>query len=177
MRRPLPDVPGVSAFPELNVRLYVEYGGKPGVWFLSLDAFNRLAVWAARRFFHLPYFHARMRLEAGPEEIAFQSVRSAPSSKVAFSATYGPTSDVYESEPGSLEHWLTERYCLYAQSPKGRLYRTEVHHVPWPLQVAEAQIVNNEMLDPWGISVSEPPTLVHFAKRVDVVAWQPTSLP
>src|SRR5690606_34777811 len=63
MRRPLPDLPGLSAFPELNVRLYVEAEGKPGVWFLSLDATNPLAVWAARRFFHLPYHRANISLQ------------------------------------------------------------------------------------------------------------------
>jgi uncharacterized protein YqjF (DUF2071 family) len=76
MRRGLPDLPWVSAFPELNVRLYVEHNGRPGVWFLSLDAANPLAVWAARRFFHLPYFQARMSLTAEGDGIRYSSWRA-----------------------------------------------------------------------------------------------------
>jgi uncharacterized protein YqjF (DUF2071 family) len=171
MRRPLPDLPWISAFPELNLRLYVEHDGKPGVWFLSLDATNPLAVWAARRFFHLPYFGADMSLDDRGDGIAYRSVRRAQPRGLTFRARYRPTSETYESRPGTLEHWLTERYCLYARSPRGRLYRAEVHHPPWPLQRAEAEIERNELLDPHGLRVSGPPALLHFARRIDVVVW------
>jgi uncharacterized protein YqjF (DUF2071 family) len=173
MIRPLPDLPYFSAFPELNVRLYVEHDGRPGVWFLSLDATNVFAVWAARRFFHLPYFESEMELTGLPEEAIYRSTRLADPRGIAFEATYKPTSDPYESQPGSLEHWLTERYCLYAQSPSGQLYRSEVHHRPWPLQKAEAEIVENEMLRPHGLTVSGPPPLLHFSQNLDVVVWSP----
>jgi uncharacterized protein YqjF (DUF2071 family) len=173
MRRPLPDLPGVSAFPELNLRLYVECEGKPGVWFLSLDAANALAVWAGRRFFHLPYFHARIEQSGLPNEARYRSLRRAGPKGLEFSATYRPTSAPYESTPGSLEHWLTERYCLYAESPKGQLFRSEVHHPPWPLQTAEAEITKNELLLPHGIEVSGPPALLHFSNQIDVVIWPP----
>ena len=171
MRRPLPDLPGVSAFPELNLRLYVEAEGKPGVWFLSLDAANHLAVWAARRFFHLPYFHARMQLRDKAEGVEYLSVRRSAPAGLRFRARYAPTGPVYESMPRSLEHWLTERYCLYARSPRGDILRNEVHHAPWPLQRAEAQIETNELLGPHGISVQGPPPLLHFSRRLDVVVW------
>ena len=173
MRRPLPDLPGVSAFPEINLRLYVERDGKPGVWFLSLDATNALAVWAARRFFHLPYFRARMSMEGQPDEIRYASTRLEGARPVEFRGSYRPTSPVYEAQPGTLEHWLTERYCLYARSRKGTLYRAEAHHLPWPLQRAEAQIEINQLLDPHGFQTEGPPTLLHFARRIDVVIWSP----
>jgi len=174
MRRPLPDLPWISAFPELNLRLYVEADGKPGVWFLSLDATNRLAVWAARRFFHLPYFHARMSLEQRSQRFSYRSLRLAEPRGLAFSTEYEPVSDPYLSTPGSLEHWLTERYCLYARSPAGRLLRAEVHHQPWPLQRAEASIDRNDLLAPHGLSVAGAPALLHFSRRIDVVVWSPT---
>lgn len=167
MRRPLPDLPWISAFPELNVRLYVERDGKPGVWFLSLDAANPLAVWAARRFFHLPYYHARMAVTARGDAIEYSSRRPG----AEFEATYRPCSDVYRAGPGTLEHWLTERYCLYAQAPNGSILRNDVHHVPWPLQRAEVTIRRNTMLDVHGLSRPEPPALVHFSRRIDVVVW------
>jgi uncharacterized protein YqjF (DUF2071 family) len=171
MRRPLPDIPWLSAFPELNVRLYVELDGKPGVWFLSLDATNPLAVWAARSFFHLPYFRARMSLTEAGGEISYRSAREG----AIFSATYRPIGDSYRSARGSLEHWLTERYCLYARAPNGSIWRNDVHHVPWSLQPARAEIYDNTMFTPHGLSVSGPP-LLHFSRRVDVVVWRGTQV-
>ena len=169
MRRPLPDVPGISAFGELNVRLYVETGGKPGVWFLSLDASNAVAVWAARRFFHLPYYLADITIarEAGDHRYTAQR-RRAPQ---RFVAEYGPRGDVFESAAGSLEQWLTERYCLYAVDPAGRLLRNEIHHVPWPLQPAEASIETNTLLQGFDLRPDSGPPHLLFAARIDVVVW------
>ena len=173
MRRPLPDLPWISAFPEINVRLYVEYGSKPGVWFLSLGATNPLAVWAARRFFHLPYYRADMQMEANGAGMRYRSVGRADNSGRAFEGIYRPTSEPYEARPGTLVHWLTERYCLYARSPRGKLYRSDVHHHPWPLQDAEAEITRNGLLASHGLHLNGPPPLLHFARRIDVVVWSP----
>lgn len=180
MRRPFPDLPWVSAFPELNLRLYVERDGRPGVWFLSLDAANSLAVWAARRWFFLPYFHARMGVTEQAGKIRFHSERIGSGVDlegkfpIRFAAEYGPTSEPYEAQAGTLEHWLTERYCLYAQSPDGSLYRADVHHAPWPLQKAEALIPINDLPSPHGLPLDlfeVAPSLLHFARRLDVVVW------
>ncbi|NBC18056.1 MAG: DUF2071 domain-containing protein [Bacteroidetes bacterium] len=173
MRRPWPDLPWISAFPELNVRLYVEKDGKPGVWFLSLDAANPVAVWAARTFFHLPYYWARMDIRPTDDGIAYASTRRRDD--VRFEAHYRPSSTPYAATPGTLEHFLTERYCLYAQTKRGRLLRTEVHHAPWPLQRAEADIAQNEVLAPWGLQADGDP-LLHFARRLDVIVWPPEAV-
>ena len=173
MLRGVPDLPWVSAFPELNVRLYVERDGKPGVWFLSLDAANPLAVWAARRFFHLPYYLARMSALRDGATIHYDSRRTGAvfAGFAGFAGRYRPVSEVYAAAPGSLEHWLTERYCLYARKPDGSIWRNEVHHVQWPLQRAEAEIVENTMFDFHGVRVEGPPALLHYAERLDVVVW------
>ena len=171
MRRPLPDLPWVSAFPELNVRTYVERDGKAGVWFFSLDATNSLAVWAARRFFHLPYFHASMRVVPRGDAIDYRSHRT--SDNAAFEARYEPAGGPYTATPGTLEHWLTERYCLFAESPDRRIFRTDVHHRPWPLQRAQAGITRNTMLEPHGLDVRNGVPLLHFARRLDVIVWSP----
>jgi len=173
MRRPFPDLPWISAFPELNLRLYVEAQGRPGVWFLSLDAGNALAVWAARRFFHLPYFHARMSITGLPEKASYRSFRLSRPRGIEFKVEYEPVSPPYLASSGSLEHWLTERYCLYTQSPAGELICAEVHHPPWPLQRAAAVIERNDLLEPFGLAVSGPPPLLHFSRRLDVVVWSP----
>lgn len=167
MRRPLPDVPWVSAFPELNVRVYVERDGKPGVWFLSLDAANPVAVWAARRFFHLPYHLAAMSLVEHAGAIRYRSRRAG----AEFAARYRPTSGVYRAARGTLEHWLTERYCLYALARDGSLWRNDVHHPAWPLQSVDVELLQNGMLAPHGLEVDGAPALVHFARRLDVVVW------
>jgi len=168
MLRGVPGIPGVSNFPELNVRTYVTRNGKPGVWFFSLDATKPLAVWAAKAFFHLPYFTARMEC-SGYDEIQYNSVRSEDGG--AFEATYRPTGEVFESEVGSIEEWLSERYCLYAESKKGDLFCGEVQHVKWPLQEVEYEITKNSLAERVGIPLSCQPDLAHFARGVDVRVW------
>lgn len=177
MHRPLPDLPWISSFPELNLRLYVEYGNKPGVWFLSLDADNALAVWAARRFFHLPYHDAEINVERRGHRLVYRSHRKHGDTPIDFAADYRPVTHPLCTTPGSLEHWLTERYCLYAQTGDGVLYRAEVHHRPWPLQQARAEIYTNELLTPFDIRLPDRSPLLHFARRLDVVVWPPQRIP
>lgn len=175
MHRPFPDLPWISSFPEINVRLYVEYEDKPGVWFLSLDASNSLAVWAARRFFYLPYYRAEINIENCGRRCHYKSHRKGKK-PAAFQGIYEPDSEPYEAESGSLEHWLTERYCLYAQSPKGGVYRSEVHHLPWPLQKAKAEFITNKMLNSFNITLPAESPLLHYAERLNVVIWPPEKI-
>jgi uncharacterized protein YqjF (DUF2071 family) len=168
-----PDLPGLSAFPELNLRLYVEAEGKPGVWFISLDASNALAVWAARRAFHLPYFHADMRVTNDGDRVVYRSVRKGSGPRVAFAGTYAPASAVRHTAPGGLEHFLTERYCLYTTGDDGSLLRAEVHHPQWPLQDALLEVEENAVAAPQGIAFTGEPALLHFCRRLDVVGWLP----
>ena len=174
MRRPLPDLPWISAFPELNLRLYVRYENRPGVWFVSLDATNRLAIWAARRFFHLPYFHSRIALGSEEGWHVYDSRRLNGAAR--FVARYRPEAALAASVPGTLEYFLAERYCLYAQSARGDLYRAEVHHHPWPLQQAVAEIEVNELGDSHGIPLAGPPQTLHFSRRLDTIVWPPYRL-
>jgi uncharacterized protein YqjF (DUF2071 family) len=167
----LPPVPALSAFPELNVRSYVTEGGRPGVWFLSLDAGNPLAVWVARRTFHLPYYRARMSCVANDGGVTYRSRRThrgAPPARLV--ARYEPAGDVYRSRRGTLEHWLTERYCLYTVA-RGNLYRGEIAHAPWPLQAASVEIEVNTMADGTGLRLPGDPAHARFARELDVVAW------
>ncbi|HSS99558.1 MAG TPA: DUF2071 domain-containing protein, partial [Terriglobales bacterium] len=106
-----PPLPGLSRFPELNVRTYVTLESKPGVYFFSLDAANLIAVWAARAFYHLPYFHAAMSCRSEGESIAYSSSRRRETAD--FRGRYRPIKPVELASAGTLEHWLTERYCLY----------------------------------------------------------------
>jgi uncharacterized protein len=160
-------LPRVSTFLELNVRTYVTDGVKPGTWFFSLDASSRLAVEAAKLLYHLPCFQARISQVARAEGIDSECVRD--QGHRVWSATYRPQGEVLRALPGSLEHFLAERYCIYTVDRHGQLSRAEIHHAPWPLQGAEAEIELNTML-PDGVKPSEDP-LLHFSKRQDVVLW------
>ena len=171
------DVPGLSHFPELNVRTYGSAGGRAGVWFFSLDADNPVAVRLARTGFHLPYFDARMSCWELDETVYYQSKRAhrnAPSAD--FVAAYRPVGEVEVSSPHSLEHFLTERYCLYSADAKGKVYRGEIHHQRWPLQPAEAEVQVNHMTEQIGLKLPETEPLLHFSKDLEVVAWLPQAL-
>ena len=166
--RRLPAVPGLSRFPELNVRTYVTHRGKPGVYFFSLDAANLPAVWAARIFYHLPYFHAAMTAQERDGSIHYSSRRFTGSAE--FRARYRPIAPVQSRGQRSLEHWLTERYCLYTVH-RDRVYRGEIHHQPWPLQNAEAELETNTVAAAAGIPLLQTSPLLHFARRLEVLIW------
>jgi uncharacterized protein len=166
--RTLPALPGLSRFPELNVRTYVTYGGKPGVYFFSLDAANLPAVWVARSFYHLPYFHAAMSSRELAGQIHYNSRRLHDAAE--FRGRYRPINEVRLREKGSVEQWLTERYCLYT-THRDQVYRGEIHHQPWPLQDAEAEFETNTVAATAGIPLPNTAPLLHFARRLEVLIW------
>jgi uncharacterized protein len=174
--RGVPALPGLSAFPELNVRTYVTLGGRPGVYFFSLDAASRLAVAAARALFGLPYHFAAMSLEQEGEDIVYRSRRATAGPRRAagaaeFVARYRPTGPAATPSPGTLAHFLTERYCLYTADASGRVRRLEIHHPPWALQRAAAEIEVNTMAAAAGLVLPRTPPLLHFARRQDMLGW------
>jgi uncharacterized protein YqjF (DUF2071 family) len=169
LRGTLP-VPVLSTFAEINVRTYVTVGDRPGIHFLSLDAASRPAVFAARRAYRLPYFHSEIDLHEGDDGPEFRARRTSTDGPPAeFAARYQPIGGPVGGE-GSLERWLTERYCLYTLDEEQRVLRAEIHHPPWPLRPAAADISANTMAAPFGIGLGEEP-LLHFSARQDVVFW------
>jgi len=171
--RGVPSVPGLSDFPELNVRTYVTIGGRPGVYFFSLDAANAVAVAIARRFFYLPYFDAAMRCERDGDAVHYTSATVHGGLPARLEARYRPVQPPFTAERGTLEYFLAERYCLYAVSPRGQVHRGEIQHGPWPLQVAEAEFAVNTLAQSHGIPLADEPPLLHYAARQDVVVWRP----
>ena len=160
-------LPAVSSFRELNVRTYVRTAAEqPGIWFFSLDATSRLAVRAARRQYRLPYFDARIALDRGDGWTDVECARLGERGRV-FSGRYRPAGEASTSEPGSLEWFLTERYRLYTNDPSGRLYRADIHHAPWLLRPAQAEIELTSIA-PFELR-GEP--LCHVAERQDVLIW------
>jgi uncharacterized protein len=170
--RLLPAVPYVSSFPEVNVRTYVRVDGTPGVYFFSLDADSLSAVTFARSMFHLPYHWADIEVEASNESIRFASRRRDTSAPPAeWASQYSAAGRPVQPAPGSLEYFLTERYCLFTVDDTFVARRVDVHHAPWALQPAAADIRVNTMADAAGLTVRDAAPVLHFAKRQDVLIW------
>jgi uncharacterized protein len=171
--RAAPPVPTATAFAELNVRTYVTLDGKPGVWFFSLDAASSLAVLGARIGIYLPYFRASMSVTRQGGEIAYRSERWGWVGKpAAFTGRYRPNGDVFNPPPGTLDHFLTERYCLYSSAGK-RIWRGDIVHPRWNLQPAIATIDRNSMIAAAGIRPPGNGPLFHFSEFQDVRFWWP----
>ena len=170
MRR-LPPMPTVSRFCELNVRTYVNDGRRHGVWFLSLDATSRLAVALARRWYRLNYRRAAIRWRHDGRSVHFASHGLHGAGD--FEATYRPVGARHEAKAGSFEHFLTERYLLWAQGNSGELYKARVDHPLWQLQKAEATIEANTMAESVGLEL--PPVHPHllYAEGVEAVIERP----
>lgn len=174
--RGLPTLPGLSEFLELNLRTYVRVGDAPGVYFFSLDATSRLAVKGARIFYRLPYFHAEMHMETREGWIHYRSRRyrdGDAAGNAEFAGRYRPAGPVFNALPGSLDHFLVERYALYTTLSTGEVLRADIHHPPWPLQEAEAEITRNTVATAHGIRLPAQAPLLHFAGRQDTLVWRP----
>lgn len=170
--RVCPPIYGLSRFLELNVRTYVTVGGKPGVWFFSLDAASRVAVRVARASFHLPYMDAAMSIERTDDGVVhYQSQRTHRGEPAAmFDASYSAAGLFGRAEPGSLEYWLTARYCLYSANRGGQIFRGEIDHRPWSLAPAKYLQHANTMGDSLEFRFDDEPHLL-IAKPLEVRAW------
>jgi len=191
----LPPIPGTRAFHELNVRTYVHYRGVPGVWFFSLDAANSLAVWGARTFYHLPYFNSTMSLNQEGNTIHYSSKRKNKRSYAQFFASESkgfsvdlnserfqnlPRAElemswtlaepIPQSKPGSIEFFLTERYCLYAYN-RDRLYQSRIFHEPWKLRIASSESRRSTMIESLGVCPPKAEPLLQYAESISVDIW------
>jgi uncharacterized protein YqjF (DUF2071 family) len=181
--RGLPRIPGAIRFPELNFRTYVRERNtnRAGVYFFSLEAANPLGVAMARTIFHLPYHWARMSVRVRSErEFTYQSERLFSARPVRFRAHYrglGQGRMFEQSCPGTIEYFLTERYCLFTTGHRGQLLRGDIDHVPWPLEAAEAEIEINDLPAAYGIRLPETPPLLHYSRELAVYLWSLDTVP
>ncbi len=167
--RGLPPLPGIRTFLELNLRTYVTAGGKPGVWFFSLEAENPLAVRAGRALALLPYMDARMTCRREDGWYAYTSERThrgAP--EATFAGRFRPDGAPFQAAPGSLEHFLAERYCFYSAAPSGRIHRFDVEHPPWNLHPCQAEIHVETICSALGLTLPMPVPVAHFSARQEV---------
>lgn len=167
--RGLPALPGMGAFHECNVRTYVRHGEEAGVWFFSLDAASRLAVWGARWRFHLPYFHADIELQREDRRSTYSVRRRRGEARCRCVWEAGKQRP--PAAPGSLEHFLTERYALFAADRQGRISLGRVAHQPWSLQDAELLELEDSLIAAAGVQVPDTPPLAWHAEHLATRAW------
>ncbi len=162
------------AFAELNVRTYVRYRGDPGLFFFSIDVGNAFVAATVGRTTRLPVYHARTRVGATENHVAFESERRETTGGVParFAATYRPDGDVFTTEPDTLEHWLTARRRFYAPDADGVL-TGEIAHDPWPLQPAVVTIRENTMLEANGLPMPIGDPIVHYADELSMTGSIP----
>jgi uncharacterized protein len=166
----LPAVPGLSAMHELNVRTYVHFDRIPGVWFFSLDCDSAAAVLGARTFFHLPYYNAEIELNQEGKTIEYGlSRREDPPAE--FDASWKIGESLHYAHPGSLEFFLTERYCLYSEDGEGGIHRSRIYHQPWPLQNASLVSFDSTMIESHGLPTPNDDPLLHYAEEISVEIW------
>jgi uncharacterized protein len=177
----LPALPYVSAFAETNVRTYVRCGARePGIWFFSLDAARLAAVLVARWKWRLNYHWARMRVSRGPLRASYSSRRFGRGAAFAeIEAEIGPLPGAGTAHsaaatvegsiacPGTLEHFLVERYVFYNQLRAGAWQQGRVCHAPYRLWPARLLSCEQSLLPAAGLAVAGPPCHAIFSRRVD----------
>ena len=174
--RATPAMPKLSTFPELNVRTYVRVNGRAGIYFFSLDTTRWAAVLGARWIYNLRYFHARIRIRRGKEWHWYSSERRQPPRPAVFRGRYRALEgESFLAREHELENFLVERYCLYAVR-RGQILRGDIHHTPWELRTAEAEIWENNVAQSQGLELPANPPLLHYASQVDALAWWPEQI-
>jgi uncharacterized protein YqjF (DUF2071 family) len=158
-------------FLELNLRTYVHYRGRPAVWFFSLEASSWLAVRAARAGWSLPYHHATMSVERDGERVRYASARR-DASLARFAVDYEIGEPLGASKPGTLDHFLLERYLLLSQH-RGVIHEGQVHHVPYPAHRAHVRSIDETLLAAAGLPPHGQPETAHFSPGVDVEVFGP----
>lgn len=168
-----PAIPFISEFPELNLRTYVRAGGRSGIFFFSLDAASTLAVMGARAAYRLPYFPSDMSLDERDGWIDFRSRRRSAGAEL--DVRYRAAGQLFHATERTFEHFATERYALFTVSGDGQVSRGDIHHAPWALQTAEAELTLNTVPSAHGITLPAREPVVHFAARQDTLIWWPTA--
>jgi uncharacterized protein len=168
--RGLPPIPGTNTFPQVNVRTYINLDGKPGVYFLSLDATNRLVASVARKFLNLPYYYADIKIKHNVSGFVINSKKRSDN-QAGLVCSYRAISETYYAPKGTFDEWMAERYCFYTLNKKGLPLRCDILHQPWLLQHAEAEMSHNTLLTKQGIQVEKEWPVFHFSKGLEVRAW------
>jgi uncharacterized protein YqjF (DUF2071 family) len=168
---PLPAIPGLSSFNEVNVRTYVVHKGVPGIWFFSLDASMLAATIAARLFFALPYFLANIEFKQETQRFSFASDRIGPP-RAELRASWKTGNRLRDPDSESLAFFLVERYCYFAIE-NGSVHQTRIYHHPWILEEAEVIDLSTTLLNASGLPAPASRPLTYFSRALPVDIWAP----
>jgi uncharacterized protein YqjF (DUF2071 family) len=169
----LPPLPWISKFPEVTVRTYVNVDGKPGLWYFSLDATNRFAVFMAKCVFALPYSESQISLTRDCMWRRFRSQRFVDGAVAAeLDVEYRPIGSKFEAEPGTIDHWMTSRYCLYTIDKEGQILRGEIDHPTFKLQNAQAIVHKNSMVQALRLALPEQCPRLLYMHHSKVGSWR-----
>lgn len=165
----LPHVPGMTTFPDTNLRTYVRGpDGRDGIWFLSLEADCLPLVVGARARYRVPYRWASMRVDRQGPTVRYRS-RRRPGPPAGHDITVrvgGPC------EGSEFDHWLSGRWRGWTRIA-GRSCRVPAEHRPWSLceadvvELDESLFAGSGLIRPWG------PPLVRYSPGIDVRLGSP----
>ncbi|HEU4963839.1 MAG TPA: DUF2071 domain-containing protein [Bacilli bacterium] len=165
-------------FQQLNVRTYVTIDGKPGVYFLSMDANSWLMTTVGRVFYDMAYYHAQASSKQDGEWTTYRYQRKgADPNPPRFDVRFRPTGEPFEAQPGSLEQFLAERYWMYQVDKDGSIYAGELFHPHWKMRKAEAIVEHNSMTAPYGFALPEEEMVAYFSKGVPTVSKKIVKVP
>ncbi len=165
----LPAAVGLTT-PELNLRTYVDVDGAPGIYFFNLDAGDLLSVVGARFFNQLPYYYANMDYEKGTPT-RFESRRRTPGARpLDFAATYGPDGDPSQPDPGTVEHFLVERYRYFTEGSDGAIRYASIDHEPWTLRPGTWTVERNTIFAANGFDQPDSEPVLSHSRGVSVSA-------
>lgn len=171
-----PALPWLSRFPETNVRTYVRGpDGLSGIWFFSLDAARLPAVSVGRAAYGLPYFWSSMAVEVVGPRMVYRGRRRWPGQAGArcdVSVRVGD--ELAEGDLRPLDHFLTARFRLYSRLA-GRMVAAKADHPPWPLRRAEAEHVDQDVVQAAGLPAPDhdPLVLASAGVTVQIGMWRP----
>jgi len=168
---PLPPLPGLNCFNEVNVRTYVVHDGVPGLWFFSLDASMLAAAVAARLFFMLPYFLANIDFAQQTQQFDFKSERLGPP-RADLRVSWRTGDRLRDPDAEALAFFLVERYC-YFTIDGADVYQTRIYHHPWILEEAEVSEFSTTLLSALGLPAPAARPLTHFSRALPVDIWAP----
>jgi len=166
--RLVPFFPVCPTFQELNLRTYVTYKGKPGIYFIDIRSNNPAAIMLLRTFTSLHYRNVSIEAENG-----YYSVDVHNQSNNHFTIRYH--NEWMVTRRSQIEEWLTERYCCYTIDGN-RLFSYDIHHMPWKLSRATIEKAEGRYkLGQWQLTERDF-SIVHYVVQQQVLIWNRTLL-
>lgn len=161
-------LPLYQAFPQVNVRTYVNCKGKRGIYFISIDADHRLGSALAQLLFGLPYYKANINWEKNKNHYYMLSDAKNRNFEISFKPD-----DIYlPHDETTLPTWLTDIYYSYQVNERGIISETKLWHTPFQLQTSDTKIINDDIFQVLGINPIDSKTHTHYVGKTETYFWK-----